>query len=104
MGTNTGPDEVPAGSPARSSLRLLAAGLVCGAAIPLYGFLHRPVGYGMLVVGVALAWAVDRYLCRHLALVATSLVFISTMSLTRGQASQSRSSTVGACDEGRTSK
>jgi hypothetical protein len=82
VGTNTGADEVPASSPARSSLRLLAAGLVCGAAIPLYGFLHRPVGYGMLVVGVALAWAVDRYLCRHLALVATSLVIISTMSLT----------------------
>ena len=81
MGTDTEADEVPATSPARSSLRLLAAGLVCGAAIPLYGFLHRPVGYGMLVVGVALAWAVDRYLCRHLALVATSLVIISTMSL-----------------------
>jgi membrane protease YdiL (CAAX protease family) len=61
--------------------RLLAAALVCAAAVPLYVFLHRPWGYGMLVVGLTLAFVVDRRLFRHLALVAASLVVISTMSL-----------------------
>jgi membrane protease YdiL (CAAX protease family) len=60
---------------------LLAAGFVCGAAVPLYVFLHRPSGYGMLAAGLALAFVVDRHLFRHLALVAASLVVISTMSL-----------------------
>ena len=81
MGAEAAPDEVPAITPARASLRLVAAGLVCGAAVPLYGFLHRPVGYAMLVAGVVLAWAADRHLGRHLALVAASLAVISTMSL-----------------------
>ncbi len=61
--------------------RLLAAALVCGAAVPLYVFMQRPVGYVMLVLGVVLAWSVDRSLFRHLAVVAASLVVISTMSL-----------------------
>jgi membrane protease YdiL (CAAX protease family) len=61
--------------------RLLSAALVCGAAVPLYVFLHRPWGYGMLAAGLALAFVVDRCLFRHLALVAASLVVISTMSL-----------------------
>jgi hypothetical protein len=81
VGAETTPDEVPATRTTQASLRLLAAALVCAAAVPLYVFLVRPVGYAMLAAGVALAWAVDRYLCRHLALVATSLVVISTMSL-----------------------
>jgi membrane protease YdiL (CAAX protease family) len=79
VGIDATPDDVPRA--ARPALRLLAAGLVCGAAVALYGFLQRPVGYGMLAAGIGLAWTVDRYLCRHLALVATSLVIISTMSL-----------------------
>jgi membrane protease YdiL (CAAX protease family) len=79
VGIDATPDEVPRAT--RPALRLLAAGLVCGAAVALYGFLQRPVGYGMLAVGIGLAWIVDRYLCRHLALVATSLVIISMMSL-----------------------
>ncbi len=66
---------------ARGALRLLAAGLVCGAAVPLYVFLHRPTGYLMLAAGVGVAFAVDRHLFRHLALIATSLAIISTMSL-----------------------
>ena len=68
-------------STTRGGLRLLAAGLVCGAAVPLYVLLQRPVGYGMLAAGLLVAFAVDRYLLRHLALVTASLVVISTVSL-----------------------
>jgi membrane protease YdiL (CAAX protease family) len=64
-----------------AAARLLAAALVCAAAVPLYVFLHRPVGYALLVAGVALAVLVDRHLARHLALIAGGLVVISTMSL-----------------------
>jgi membrane protease YdiL (CAAX protease family) len=71
-------DPLPA---TRTALRLLAAALVCGAAVPLYVFLQRPTGYGMLAAGVALAAVVDRYLCRHLAVIAASLVVISTIPL-----------------------
>lgn len=90
MDPNTTPNRTPAATPdaranaapaTRTALRLLAAVLVCGAAVPLYGFLLRPVGYVLLVAGVGIAWTVDRHLCRHLALIATSLVVISTMSL-----------------------
>jgi membrane protease YdiL (CAAX protease family) len=65
----------------RGVLRLLAAGFVCGAAVPLYVFLQRPLGYAMLAAGLVIAFAVDRYLLRHLALVTASLVVISTVSL-----------------------
>jgi membrane protease YdiL (CAAX protease family) len=65
----------------RGVLRLLAAGFVCGAAVPLYVFLQRPLGYAMLAAGLVFAFAVDRYLLRHLALVTASLVVISTVSL-----------------------
>ena len=68
-------------STTRGGLRLLAAGLVCGAAVPLYVLLQRPVGYAMLAAGLLVAFAVDRYLLRHLALVTASLVVISTVSL-----------------------
>jgi membrane protease YdiL (CAAX protease family) len=54
---------------------------VCGSAVPLYVFLVRPVGYGMLVAGLGVAFAVDRHLFRHLALIAASLVVISAISL-----------------------
>ena len=65
----------------RAAVRLLAAALVCGAAVPLYVLLHRPSGYALLAAGAALAWAVDRHLARHLTLIAASLVVLSTMSL-----------------------
>ena len=82
MDADATPDRAAAGSPtARTALRLLAAALVCGAAFPLYVLLSRPAGYAMLAAGVALAWATDRYLARHLTLIAVSLVVISTMSL-----------------------
>ncbi|HEX8519937.1 MAG TPA: CPBP family intramembrane glutamic endopeptidase [Pseudonocardia sp.] len=76
------PDVAPGRVPtARAALRLLAAALVCGAAVPLYVLLHRPSGYALLAAGVGLAAAVDRHLARHLALIAASLVILSTMSL-----------------------
>ena len=68
-------------TPTRVALRLVAAGLVCGAAVPLYVFLVRPVGYAMLAVGLLVAATVDRHLLRHLALITASLVVISTVSL-----------------------
>jgi membrane protease YdiL (CAAX protease family) len=64
-----------------SGARLAAAALVCSAAVPLYVFLQRPLGYGMLAAGLLLAAVVDRHLLRHLALIALSLVVISTISL-----------------------
>jgi Type II CAAX prenyl endopeptidase Rce1-like len=76
------PEQVaPVPRSTRPALRLLAAALVCAAAVPLYVLVVRPVGYAMLAAGVGLAWAVDRYLGRHLAVVAASLVVISTISL-----------------------
>lgn len=63
------------------ALRLGAAALVCGAAIPLYVALSRPLGYAMLVAGVVVAATADRHLARHLAVIASSLVVISTISL-----------------------
>ena len=75
------PDRTAAEPAGRTVLRLMAAGLVCTAAVPLYVFLQRPVGYAMLVAGLLVAWVVDRYLLRHLALVTACLVVISTVSL-----------------------
>jgi membrane protease YdiL (CAAX protease family) len=74
-----------AGSDSRTRTRhagkLLSAAFVCGAAVPLYVFLQRPVGYAMLAIGLVLAFLVDRYLLRHLAVVTASLVVISAVSL-----------------------
>jgi membrane protease YdiL (CAAX protease family) len=72
---------IPETSAIRVALRLIAAGLVCGAAVPLYVFLERPAGYVMLAAGLVVAFAVDRHLLRHLALVTATLVVISTVSL-----------------------
>jgi len=60
---------------------VVAAALVCGAAIALYVMLDKRIGYAMLAAGVLLAVAVDRRLAGHLGLIAASLVVISTMSL-----------------------
>jgi membrane protease YdiL (CAAX protease family) len=65
------------GSPAR----LLAAALVCGSAVLLFAVHVRPLGYLPLVAGVALGLAVDRGLGRDLALIATGMAIISTISL-----------------------
>lgn len=65
------------GSPAR----LLAATLVCGSAVLLFAVHVRPLGYLPLVAGVLLGLAVDRALGRDLALIATGMAIISTISL-----------------------
>ena len=80
MDTDATPDRAQRRT-TRAALRLLAAALVCGAAVALYVALSRPVGYAMLAAGVALAWAVDRHLARHLSVIAASLAIISSMSL-----------------------
>lgn len=61
--------------------RLGSAALVSVSAVPLFGLQERPVGYTVLLAGLALAFAVDRALFRHLLLVAGGLAVISTMSL-----------------------
>ncbi len=65
------------GSPAR----LLAAALVCGAAVLLFAVHVRPLGYVPLVAGIALGLAVDRALGRDLALIGTGMAIISAISL-----------------------
>ncbi len=62
-------------------VRVTAAVLVCGAAVLLFAVDVRPWGYVPLVVGVALAWTVDRLLARDLAMIALALAIISTISL-----------------------
>ncbi len=61
--------------------RVMAAVLVCGAAVLLFAVHVRPWGYVPLVAGVMLAWGFDRLLARHLALIALGQVIISTISL-----------------------
>ena len=65
----------------RAAARLLAAALVCSAAVPLYVLLIPLLGYALLVAGLGLALAVDRHLLRHLAVIAGSLLVISTVPL-----------------------
>lgn len=65
------------GSPAR----LLAAALVCGAAVLIFAVHVRPLGYLPLVAGVALGLAVDRALGRDLALIGTGMAIVSAISL-----------------------
>ena len=81
MSTEATSDRAPATSSIRGLARLLSTALVCAAAVPLYVFLNRPLGYGMLALALVAAYASDRYLFRHLALIAVSLVVISTVSL-----------------------
>lgn len=61
--------------------RFAAAALVSASAVPLFGLQERPIGYAVLLAGLAVAAAVDRALFRHLLLVAVGMVVISTMSL-----------------------
>lgn len=65
----------------RDVARPLAAALVSASAIPLFGLQERSAGYTVLVVGLVVAAVVDRALLRHLLLIATGLVIISSMSL-----------------------
>ena len=59
----------------------MAAILVCGAAILLFAVHARPWGYIPLLLGVALAWMLDRALARDLTLIALGQALISTISL-----------------------
>jgi membrane protease YdiL (CAAX protease family) len=64
-----------------TSARVAAAALVCGSAVLLFAVHVRPLGYGPLLVGLALAWATDRALARDLTLVGLGMAIISTISL-----------------------
>jgi len=75
--------DAPAEAPAPLSW-FLAAALVCGSAIALYGFEERVVGYALLAGGLiaaALLGRGARALLRHLALIAASLFVISLVPL-----------------------
>ncbi|WP_062315761.1 CPBP family intramembrane glutamic endopeptidase [Demequina maris] len=74
--------EVPAlRADARTAARIVAAALVCGAAILLFAVHVRPWGYVPLFLGVLLGLAVDRRLGRDLGLIALGQIIISTISL-----------------------
>ncbi|MBB6098331.1 membrane protease YdiL (CAAX protease family) [Deinobacterium chartae] len=73
------PADVPAPLP-----RFLAAALVCGSAIALYGLEARLVGYSLLAAGLIVAALLGRDarpLLRHLALIGVSLFVISLVPL-----------------------
>jgi membrane protease YdiL (CAAX protease family) len=65
---------------------LVPAVLVCGAAVLLFGFQLKLGGYALLLVGLAIAWFIDRSgrtsrLLPDLALIAIGQAIISTMPL-----------------------
>ncbi len=62
-------------------LRVLAAALVCGSAVLLFAVHVRPLAYVPLVVGVALAFMVDRVLGRDLLVVAVGMSIVSSIPL-----------------------
>ncbi|WP_234988141.1 type II CAAX prenyl endopeptidase Rce1 family protein [Demequina sp. NBRC 110056] len=66
---------------AHTVARILAAALVCGAAVLLFAVHVRPWGYLPLLAGVALAFAVDRALAKDLTLIAVGQLIISAISL-----------------------
>jgi hypothetical protein len=63
------------------SWRLLPAFAVCASAFLLFALQWRLPGYGLLLAGLLLAFALDRPLARHLLLIGLGLGIISTMSL-----------------------
>lgn len=75
-------DEVPGWArPRLAAWRVLAAALVCGSAVLLFAVHVRPLAYVPLVVGVALAWVVDRVLGRDLLVIAAGMGIVSTIPL-----------------------
>ncbi|OLT03729.1 abortive phage infection protein [Pseudonocardia sp. CNS-004] len=68
-------------APRQAWNRLLAAALVMVSAVALFGLQERLIGYALILAGLVVAALVDRLLLRHLVLIATGLVVISTMSL-----------------------
>jgi hypothetical protein len=65
----------------RTALRVASALLVAGSAVLLFAVHVRPVAYVPLVLGVALAFAVDRKLGKDLLLIAVGQGIISAISL-----------------------
>ncbi len=68
-------------APTLMAARITAAALVCGAAVLLFAIHVRPLGYVPLLVGVALAFAVDRALAKDLTLIAVGQLIISAIPL-----------------------
>jgi membrane protease YdiL (CAAX protease family) len=64
-----------------SPARVVAAALVCGAAVLMFAVHVRPLAYVPLVLGVLIAFAVDRVLAKDLLLVALGITIVSTIPL-----------------------
>lgn len=71
----------PTGSLPALSMKLLPAAIVATSAIPLFGFENRLVGYPWLVIGLIVAFVVDRELMRDLGIIAAGLIVVSTVSV-----------------------
>ncbi|HWS57206.1 MAG TPA: CPBP family glutamic-type intramembrane protease [Actinotalea sp.] len=63
------------------AVRALAASLVCGSAVLLFAVHVRPLAYLPLLLGVLLAWWVDRSLGQDLLLIGVGMSIVSTISL-----------------------
>ncbi|WP_130484200.1 CPBP family intramembrane glutamic endopeptidase [Microcella putealis] len=71
----------PTGSLPALSMKLLPAAIVATSAIPLFGFENRLIGYPWLVIGLIVAFVVDRELMRDLGIIAAGLIVVSTVSV-----------------------
>lgn len=71
----------PTSSPSALSMKLLPAAIVATSAIPLFGFENRVVGYPWLIIGLVVAFVVDRELMRDLGIIAAGLIVVSTVSV-----------------------
>ncbi len=63
------------------TLKLLPTAIVVTSAIPLFGFENRLVGYPWLVIGLIIAYFVDRELMKDLGIIAAGLIVVSTVSV-----------------------
>lgn len=68
-------------APPALSLKLAPAAIVATSAVPLFGFEDRLVGYPWLVIGLIVAYFVDRELMRDLGIIAAGLIVVSTVSV-----------------------
>ena len=75
-------DAVPVTADRRTwSWKLLPAAIVATSAIPLFGFENRFVGYPWLVIGLIIAYVIDRELMKDLGIIAAGLIVVSTVSV-----------------------
>lgn len=65
----------------RAAARIVAAALVCGAAVALFAVRVGPWGLTPLFVGVGLAFAIDRTLGKDLSLIAIAQLVLASVSL-----------------------